>query len=54
MRTSEIINCVAERVTEHLLNATHGGKLTEMRSTAIISWAERVKDTGATIDDVKK
>jgi hypothetical protein len=54
MKTAVNLNCVEKRVIEHFTNATHGGKLTEKRRSAITSWGEQVRETGATIDDVKK
>ena len=54
MKTAVILNCVEKRVKEHLMNATHGGKLTTKRESTINCWGKRVRETGATIDDVKK
>lgn len=51
MRVSTL-NCVAERVMEHFKNAARGNGLTALRQTKITTWANRVANKGASINDV--
>jgi hypothetical protein len=49
-----MLNCVAERITEHFTNASRGNKLTDLRRKKIDQWGLTVKERGATINDISK
>ena len=46
------LNCVAQRVVEHFEGAQRGQGLTFTRRQKIQGWEERVRESGATVDDV--
>ena len=48
------INCVARRVVEHFEGALRGQGLTPARRQKIQEWEERVRETGASVDDVAR
>ena len=46
------LNCVAQRVVEHFEGALRGQRLTPTRRRKIQEWEEKVRETGATVEDV--
>ena len=48
------LNCVAQRVVEHFEGALRGQGLTPTRRQKIQEWEGRIRETGATVDDVAK
>ena len=46
------LNCVAQRVVEHLEGALKGQELTPARRRKLQDWEWRVRETGASVDDV--
>ena len=46
------LNCVTQRVIEHLDGASRGQGLTEARRRKIALWEQRVHEKGAMVDDV--
>lgn len=46
------LNCVAQRVVEHVEGALRGQRLTLTRRQKVQEWEERDHDAGATVDDV--
>ena len=43
---AKLLNCVAERITEHFTNASRGNKLTDLRRKKIDQWGLTVKERG--------
>jgi len=48
------LNCVAQRVMQHFEGALRGQGLTPTRRRKIQDWEERVRELGATVNDVAK
>lgn len=46
------LNCVAQSVVDHFDNALRGQGLTPARSRKIQDWEEKVRETGASVNDV--
>ena len=46
------LNCVAQRAVEHFDGALRGHGLTPIRRQQIMEWEEKVRETGATVEDV--